>query len=451
MLKLARILIAFAVFCFFTFAFLLPLNPPNGTWYQQFFPNLNGRTIIDIEFTDSLTGYAITNTDTPYVLKTINGGDSWTVIFNDNESFTRMAFINSYTGFITRGFVNGTDMIHKTTSGGTNWSTLTMPEVGIANDISVLNADTFWVADPAPLNIGGIYRTTNSGVGWERIYGGTANNPERIYMYNARIGFMYTSQAGPLWKTTNGGYNWFSVTGGVFNDIYFVDSLVGWKCTPNSSGNMFRTIDGGLNWQNQTLPQGGIILISNISRFCVLNRDTIYAGGGQVFYGSGVFRGMFFRSTNGGNNWLFQVPDTSFGIYAFGSTKFLNKNIGWILGYRESVPRLIHTTNGGDTTFLVGLQQISNEIPKKFILFQNYPNPFNPITNIKFQLTKRGSAQLIIYDINGRELIDLVNSSQNAGTYDVDFPGYGYSSGVYFYSLIVDGKRISTKKMILLK
>jgi hypothetical protein len=45
----------------------------------------------------------------------------------------------------------------------------------------------------------------------------------------------------------------------------------------------------------------------------------------------------------------------------------------------------------------------------------------------------------------------LVNEEQTAGTYEVDFSGANYSSGVYFYSLIIEGKVIDTKKMILIK
>src|SRR5690606_36760953 len=37
-------------------------------------------------------------------------------------------------------------------------------------------------------------------------------------------------------------------------------------------------------------------------------------------------------------------------------------------------------------TYLVGIQQISSEIPPGFSLGQNYPNPFNPTTNLKFKI-----------------------------------------------------------------
>jgi hypothetical protein len=124
--------------------------------------------------------------------------------------------------------------------------------------------------------------------------------------------------------------------------------------------------------------------------------------------------------------------------------------------------RNIHTTNGGDTTFLVGLLQISNEIPKEFILYQNYPNPFNPITKLKFQMSKKGFVQLIVYDITGKQVIKLISEELSAGTYETDFApestGLHISSGVYFYQLNVltsgSGRKevfTETKKMLLIK
>jgi hypothetical protein len=112
----------------------------------------------------------------------------------------------------------------------------------------------------------------------------------------------------------------------------------------------------------------------------------------------------------------------------------------------------IHTTNGGDTTFLLGLKQVSSEVPKEFKLFQNYPNPFNPKTNIMYSVKRESSnVKLIVYDIQGRVVTELVNQKQTSGTYEVDWNAAGYSSGIYFYSLIINSSIIDSKKMILIK
>ncbi len=461
MKKLLKVTLTVLFTTILLLGFAVPVNMPNGTWYQQFFPNLNGRVISDITFIDSLNGFAVTRlsstNDTNYILRSTNSGDNWSIVYRQYTSsirpFNKVQFLNKDTGFV------GGNRLLKTTNSGLNWTSLTLPSGTNTIGLHVLNEDTIWFADDIPFD-GGLFRSTNKGINWDRQYdAGPAPNPDHVYMYNGRIGFM-TRSSNLLYKTTNSGINWFTIPGGVYSDIYFIDSLTGWKSDPTPPASMKKTTDGGLNWTNQILPAGGIILTSNINKFNVLNKDTLWGAGGQVFYGGGKFRGMLYRTTNGGNNWLFQVPDTSFGIFSFGKIQYLNKNTGWTYG-SAGYPVLIHTTNGGDTTFLVGLQQLSSQVPKDFMLFQNYPNPFNPKTIIKYSImsnVKRetSNVKLIIFDITGREIVVLVNQKQNAGTYEVDFSGFGYASGVYFYRIeVTDDKSkqlyAETKKMILLK
>ena len=96
------------------------------------------------------------------------------------------------------------------------------------------------------------------------------------------------------------------------------------------------------------------------------------------------------------------------------------------------------------------MNQISNEIPERYSLFQNYPNPFNPTTNIKFDIQKTSPTKLLIYDALGREVATLVNEELKAGSYQVDWDGSNYTSGVYFYR-IQAGDYLETKKMLMLK
>ncbi|MBK8983392.1 MAG: T9SS type A sorting domain-containing protein [Ignavibacteria bacterium] len=98
----------------------------------------------------------------------------------------------------------------------------------------------------------------------------------------------------------------------------------------------------------------------------------------------------------------------------------------------------------------VGINQISSEIPDKFLLEQNYPNPFNPETNINFTIKEKSLVKITVFDALGKELDQLVNEKLNPGTYQTNFNGSGYNSGIYFYSLTTD-KYTETKKMILLK
>lgn len=105
----------------------------------------------------------------------------------------------------------------------------------------------------------------------------------------------------------------------------------------------------------------------------------------------------------------------------------------------------------GDTSTAIGVINLSSEIPDEYMLFQNYPNPFNPTTHFGFQIADFGLVTIKVFDVTGKEIAVLVSKELKAGTYEIDFTGSAYSSGIYFYSLIVNGAVIDTKKMILIK
>ena len=94
--------------------------------------------------------------------------------------------------------------------------------------------------------------------------------------------------------------------------------------------------------------------------------------------------------------------------------------------------------------------------PDRFRLEQNYPNPFNPSTTIQYGLPARSNVRLIIYDVLGRTVADLVNTEQSAGWNQVVWNA-NVSSGIYFYridavSVGYPNKRfVETKKMLLLR
>ena len=94
-------------------------------------------------------------------------------------------------------------------------------------------------------------------------------------------------------------------------------------------------------------------------------------------------------------------------------------------------------------------------IPISYALHQNYPNPFNPITSLRYDLPKQAQVTLTVYDILGREVTHLVNTTQEAGYRSVqwnatDSFGSPVSAGVYLCQIRV-GEFVQTKKMVLLK
>jgi hypothetical protein len=84
-------------------------------------------------------------------------------------------------------------------------------------------------------------------------------------------------------------------------------------------------------------------------------------------------------------------------------------------------------------------------------LSQNYPNPFNPSTKITYNITKPGLINLSVYDISGKLIKILVNKSQSSGIHSLEFTGNNLPSGIYYYTLKVNGTTIAERKMALIK
>lgn len=94
---------------------------------------------------------------------------------------------------------------------------------------------------------------------------------------------------------------------------------------------------------------------------------------------------------------------------------------------------------------------VNNQIVSSYSLSQNYPNPFNPVTEIEFSILKEANIKIIVYDILGRAVRTLINDDMKSGKYSINFNSSGLSSGLYFYTMYIDGAIFDTKKMVLLK
>ena len=92
----------------------------------------------------------------------------------------------------------------------------------------------------------------------------------------------------------------------------------------------------------------------------------------------------------------------------------------------------------------------TDDIPNKFSLEQNYPNPFNPATTINYNIAEPGNVVLKVYDVLGSEVAELVNERKDRGKHSVVFNAGKFASGLYIYSLRVNGY-FSSRVMLLTK
>jgi hypothetical protein len=189
-----------------------------------------------------------------------------------------------------------------------------------------------------------------------------------------------------------------------------------------------KTTDGGLTWtEKDFLPtsydQEGIGFI---------NENTGWLGG----WGDDD-NGPTYKTTDGGDSWILDDWSRNFNRF-----RFINDTVSYAVG------RTVYKYSRDST---VGINVVSTEIPKTYVLFQNFPNPFNPSTKIKFSISSgNDKVSLKVFDLNGKEMSIVAFGKFQPGTYEVTFDGSALPSGVYFYELRA-GYFKEVKKMVLVK
>ena len=351
-----------------------------------------------------------------------DGGITWqrSNITGSLDNFYGISMVNS-----TTGYVSGDGTVFKTTTGGTDW--FETSSTGINNDlydVFFLNENTGWTVGQN----GKCFKTTNAGNNWISFdWGGGTDDALNCSFINANTGWI-CGENGKLYKTTDGGATTTSQEINAYHgDIISLDmfsSNTGWITTQID---VRKTTNGGTNWDTVYLPFTDIY-----------PEDLSFADemNGMILDGEG----NVFKTSDGGDSWeagnLAAYPSSAYMVSP--TEAYFCGNYSYIFGYKEVI-------SGTELTY-------TNSIPKDHYLEQNYPNPFNPSTTIKFGIPRQGLVSLKVYDMSGREVANLINNRKmNAGQVTQRFDGSSLSSGVYFYSLVVDGELIATKKMVLVK
>lgn len=269
----------------------------------------------------------------------------------------------------------------------------------------------------------GVYLSTNNGSTWTQNTLGShtvlslAASGANIYAGTSINGIYRSTNSGTNWAQTL--MNYSSPKSLAINGSYCFAGLY----SLSGSNGLYRSTDGG-TWNLAGL--NGINVLS-----LGLNGNNLFAGTENGVY----------LSTNNGTNWI--IKNQGFSSVPHIEAILITNNYLYAGTYGESVWKR-------SLSEIIGIRNISTEIPSKYSLSQNYPNPFNPATNIRFEIPKSGNIKLVVFDALGREVETLVNEKQAAGTYEATFNALQYPSGVYFYRITSEGYS-ETKKMILIK
>ncbi len=141
------------------------------------------------------------------------------------------------------------------------------------------------------------------------------------------------------------------------------------------------------------------------------------------------------------------IVENSYSYY----DKFIDNNYLGLIQYR-----LKQVDYDGSSTYSEVVEIDIDFKPTEYSLEQNYPNLFNPTTKIKYSLPKASKVKVMIYNVLGEVVTELVNKVQESGYYEVNWSAANLSSGVYIYSIEAESVEGTNqfrdlKKMILLR
>ncbi len=240
---------------------LLTTSDGGKSWKKS--PRPTEDTLHDVYFSDAETGwlvcersiYLLKEKDEPrsYLLKTTNGGATWTRIKATGKDVdalvVRIIFADG-----ERGWVFGENgALYATADGGVTWARQRVPTRHL------LLGGTFWDARQGWLVGGGwiILRTADGGETWREgrvempadVVPLTPARLRAVSFVDARRGWA-VGAGGNIFTTVNGGYTWRALTTPTEADLYdvkFFDASEGWVV--GAGGTVMHTTDGGVTWR----------------------------------------------------------------------------------------------------------------------------------------------------------------------------------------------------------
>ena len=160
------------------------------------------------------------------------------------------------------------------------------------------------------------------------------------------------------------------------------------------------------------------------------------------------------------------LEDSVFSIIDLGYTYFLMENSGLKSSYTGTYPQYKFTSlkdfevNRDSLIALLFKTHTDNNNKlndgtvadqSKVILMQNKPNPFTKSTVINYKLMEAAMVKITVYNQLGKQERVIENAYKDKGVYQTEFNASGLSSGIYYYTIEINGKPCASKKMSILK
>ena len=270
-------------------------------------------------------------------------------------------------------------ILYRTTDGGVNWATSTLP-AGYIDGFTWVTADVGWAFGGS----GNIRHTVDGGVTWTAQNMNTSNYIADIHFINPLEGWAcgyYGSENAFIRHTVDGGATWTTQNPPstyALKDIHFFDSDNGMAVA--KYGLVLGTSNGGATWSVIST-----IVDEDLEVLVMLNSTTGWATGSSIY-----------RTDDGGQSWTLEWSPTPIGGEIISMALNPAKNALLACGSSNTILRYM---------LPVG---INDEISiSKSHVSQNFPNPFNGISSVFVSIDKPAILELMVTNMVGQAVYRL--------------------------------------------
>jgi hypothetical protein len=276
-----------------------------------------------------------------------NNGNNWS--FTGFDTSYVLSVLTSGSSTVFAGPEYGGTWI--STNSGTNWTKTPLIDCTVWSFL-IIGSNLY-----AGTQSRGMYLSTNNGSSWTQI----GLNGYTVNAISNTGSYIFAGTGSGLLISTNNGTNWTNTT--LTKDVQSL-SFIGTNLFAGTYGfGVYMSTNNGTSWTQTNLTSGNIFGLSSSGSNLFAATDN-----------SGIL-----MTTNNGTTWKsrnegFSIPLKFVSLMIANSYVFTGSYgySAWRRSYSE----------------IIGIQNISSEIPTAYSLSQNYPNPFNPTTKIRFDVGK---------------------------------------------------------------